>query len=203
MKAKPLLAAGVVFFALSSPAQQPRKGIIAEGGGPDEQASARVLYWNRATDSSAGWFAINYGRPVWKKDYEDPAKFDPMTKGKVWRMGRNYWTALDTSLPLKISGKDVPVGYYYLGLRRSADGSQWSLAFIDPAKVRGTRLDAFEIGKAPVKFEAPMSASKSDAPTEKLTIALSYRKEDIKDVTMKLAWGSLALTAPIKVALPE
>ena len=52
---------------------------------------------------------------MWKKDYEDPAKFDAMTKGKVWRMGSNHWTALDTSLPLKISGRSVPAGSYFLG----------------------------------------------------------------------------------------
>ena len=31
---------------------------------------------------AAGQFAINYGRPVWKSIYEDPAKFDAMTQGK-------------------------------------------------------------------------------------------------------------------------
>lgn len=198
-----LFLAFALLFATTAPAQQARKGIIAEGGSPDERASARVLYWNQQTDSSAGWFAIDYGRPVWKKDYEDPAKLDAMTKGKVWRMGSNFWTVLDTSLPLKISGKDVGVGSYFLGLRRSADGARWSLAFIDPSSVRRTRLDAFEIQKGTVRFEAPMSVEKAESMTEKLTITLSYSKVAPKDVTMKLAWGNLALAAPIKVTLAE
>ncbi len=198
-----LLLAFALLFATTAPAQQARKGIIAEGGSPNEHASARVLYWNQQTDSSAGWFAVNYGRPVWKKDYEDAAKFDAMTKGKVWRMGSNFWAALETSLPLKISGKDVGVGSYFLGLRRSADGARWSLAFMDPARVHRARLDAFEIGKAPVQFEAPMSVEKSDTMAEKLTISLSHSKEASKDVTMKVVWGNLALTAPIRVTLAE
>ena len=127
MKTYSLLTGLVVSLALTATAQE-KKGIIAEGGSPDDRASARVLYWDQKADASAGWFSIDYGRPVWKKDYEDPAKFDGMTKGKVWRMGSNHWTTLDTSLPLKISGKSVAAGSYYLGLKRSADGGRWSLA---------------------------------------------------------------------------
>ena len=184
-------------------AQQSKPAIVAEGGQPDERASARVLYWNEVKDRAAGQLAINYGRPVWKKDYEDTKKFDGMTKGKTWRMGSNFWTDLDTSLPLKISGKNVPVGHYYLGLHRSQDGSKWSLAFIDPAKVRTAHLDAFEIQKAPVAFEAPMSTTKAAAKTDKLTIEMSYPQNDIRKVTLKVAWGSLALTAPIDVTVAE
>jgi hypothetical protein len=190
-------------LAPGPPAQQAKSTIIAEGGTPDERASARVLYWNQKTDSAAGEFAIDYGRPGWKKDYEDPAKFDTMTKGKVWRMGSNFWTVLDTSLPLRIGGRSVRVGEYYLGLRRSADGADWSLAFVDPVRVRRARLDGFEIGKAAVEFEAPMSFEKASSEVEKLTITLSYSKENPKQVTLRVAWGNLALTAPIEVSLPE
>ncbi len=193
----------VLLLALPSQAQEAKKGLVAEGGTPDDRASARVLYWNQKTEACAGELAINYGRPVWKKDYEDPEKFDKMTKGKVWRMGNNFWTVLDTDLPLKISGKDVPVGSYYLGLKRSADGSRWSLAFIDPARARSSRLDGFEIQKAPVKFEVPIQPDQAGAKTEKLTITLSYPKDDIWSVTLKVAWGNMALTAPIKVMFPE
>ena len=140
---------------------------------------------------------------MWKSIYEDPAKFDQMTKGKTWRMGSNFWTTLDTCLPLKISGKDVPPGYYYLGLHRSEDGSKWSLAFIDPAKVRAAHLDAFNIDRAPVAFEAPMSVANATTKPEKLTIELSYPQDNIRKVTLRVAWGTLALTAPIDVAVPE
>ena len=95
--------AGAVF------AQQAKKGIMAEGGGVDERGSARVLYWDLDAKGGAGEFAVNYGRPAWKKEYEDPAKFDKMTKGQVWRMGSNFWTELPGPIfrnqPLLTPGK--------------------------------------------------------------------------------------------------
>lgn len=203
MKTSTILTFVTVLLAAIAPAQQPKPTIVAEGGGLDDYASARVLYWNQKTDSAAAQFAINYGRPVWKPVYEDPAKFDALTKGKVWRMGSNFWTNFETQVPLSIGGKNIAIGYYYLGMHRSADGSEWSLAFIDPAEVRHAHLDAFEIQKAKVKFEAPMSLAKAEGKPEKLTITFSYPKNDVKNVTLRVAWGNLALTAPVKVTLTE
>jgi hypothetical protein len=203
MKIHLLLAGVILLFTLNGQGQQPRPKIVAEGGTPDDRASARVLYWNTQTNAPAGQFAIDYGRPVWKKEYEDPAQFDAMTRGKIWRMGSNFWSILDTQLPLSIGGKKIPVGSYYLGLHRSEEGSEWSLVFIDPGRVRKGRLDAFQIEKAPVEFEALVSIAKAETPTEKLTITLSYPKGDIKHVTMRVAWGNLVLSAPIEVGLPE
>ncbi len=197
------LGAVVLLSLIPAHAQQSKPTLVAEGGQPDDRASARVLYWNTVKDQAAGQFAINYGRPVWKSVYEDPVKFDQMTKGKVWRMGSNFWTVLDSCLPLKISGKKVPAGYYYLGLHRSEDGAKWSLAFIDPARVRAAHIDGFEIAKAPVAFEVPMSVANATTKPEKLTIELSYPKDDIHKVTLSVAWGTLALTAPIEVTVVE
>ena len=193
----------LLFALLPAHAQQSKPAIVAEGGQPDDRASARVLYWNTRKNASAGQVAIDYGRPVWKSAYEDPAAFDAMTRGKTWRMGSNFWTVLDTCLPLKISGRSVPVGYYYLGLHRSADGSQWSLAFIDPAKVRAAHLDAFDVAKAQVAFEAPVTVAQAEGKPEKLTITLSYPKDNIRKVTLNIAWGTLALTAPVDVTVEE
>jgi hypothetical protein len=203
MKIHSLLPVVTLLFTMNAGAQQPRPQIVAEGGTPDDRASARVLYWNTQTNAAAGQVAIDYGRPVWKKEYDDSPKFDAMTRGKIWRMGSNFWTILDTQLPLSIGGKKVPVGFYYLGLHRSEEGSEWSLVFIDPGRVRKERLDASRIEKAPVEFEALMSIAKAETPTEKLTITLSYSKDDIKHVTMRVAWGNLALSAPIEVVVPE
>ena len=198
---------GILFLVVCSgtvQAQQTQSSIGAFGGEtPDERASTRVLYWDSAEDSAAGEFAIDYGRPVWKSEYDDGTKFDAMTKGKVWRMGKDFWTVLDTSLPLKFSGREVPVGSYYLGIHRSTDGNQWSLAFIDPVKVRAARLDGFQIEKTPIEFKVPMSFKPVTAPVEKLTITLHHTKEKPKDVTMKVVWGKMTLTTPIQVGLTE
>jgi hypothetical protein len=197
------VGAFVLLSLIPAHAQPSKPAIVAEGGQPDDRASARVLYWNTVNNGAAGQLAINYGRPVWKSVYEDPVSFDRMTKGKIWRMGSNFWTVLDSCLPLKISGKEVPAGYYYLGLHRSEDGSKWNLAFIDPERVRAAHIDAFQIERAPVAFEVPMSIAKAKTKPEKLTIKLSYPKDDIHKVTLSVAWGILALTAPIDVTVAE
>lgn len=202
MKRKNLVLCILLVFAVAATAQQQKKGIIPEGGGVDEAGSTRILYWDQDADTAAGQFFINYGRPVWKKDYEDPAKFDSLTKGKVWRLGRDAWTSLDTQLPLKVGGRSIAPGYYYLGLHRSADGAVWSLAFFVPAKVRAARVDAFQIQKAKPEFLVPVSLEKASSVVEKLALTLTADQKDMRHVTLRIAWGNFVLTAPIEVMLP-
>jgi hypothetical protein len=192
----------LALFSLTLRAQQQKDSIIAEGGGPDERASARILYWNRTKNAAAGQFAIDYGRPTWKKEYENKAKFEEMTRGKVWRLGKDFWTVLDTAIPLKIGGRDIPAGAWYLGLHRSDDGAVWSLAFIDPSKIRKTGLDAFEINRAPIEFRIPVTSSQAETAADKLTVTLSAKESDIKDVTLKILWGKLQVSAPVQ-AVPK
>jgi hypothetical protein len=178
-------------------AQQDR--VIIGGGNPNDYASTRLLYF-RPNKGALGQFAFNYGRPVWKSDYDDSSKFDALTKGKVWRMGANFWSNLYTDLPLTISGKDVAPGYYFLGLQRSADGSSWSLAFIDPVNARKNHLDALFMDGVPVEFTAPMHLEPPSAEAvEKLTLTLTHPKDDMQNATLTLTWGHVVLTAPIKV----
>jgi Protein of unknown function (DUF2911) len=203
MRVRVLTGAIALLIASSLHARQNQR-IGVEGGDVDDRGSARLLYWNGQTNAAAGQFAINYGRPVWHKEYDDPAKFDSITKGKVWRMGSNYWSNLYTDVPLMISGTAVAAGLYFLGLQRSADGSSWGLGFIDPVKVRKARIDAFQIYKAKVEFTAPMSIEPaSPEAVEKLTITLTHPENDIHSATLKVAWGHLALTAPVKVSIGD
>jgi len=175
-------------------------GLTALGGGRvSQRAYTRILYTVRGAGEYPGEFMIAYGQPGWRPEYSDPTTFDQMTNGRVWRMGDNFWTVLDTNLPLKISGKEIGAGSYYLGAHRSEDGSAWSLAFMDPEKVRGARLDAAEIGKAPVDFMVPMTFQTTSEAVEKLIITLEQAKGDLMNATLKVAWGSFQLSAPIEV----
>ena len=153
---------GLVGAQDNKPAPPP---IVAFGSDSPERGTTRVGFWNTKKDMGAGQFAIDYGRPLWKADYEDTAKFDTFTKGKVYRLGSNFWTTLDTDMPLTVAGTQIPAGLWYLGLHRSADGATWSLVFIDPAKARAAHIDASEIGRAPVAFNslshAPITCASS------------------------------------------
>jgi len=181
-------------------AQTEKPAMVAEDGGLQERGSARVLYWDTRANTAFGQFAFDYGRPVWKKVYEDPANYGKLTS-KIWRLGSNYWTVLDTQLPLKIAGRDIAPGSYNLGLQPSADGKSWSLAFIDPAKVRSARLDAFQIERAPILFSIPMTTEQPASPVEKLTITLTYAKEKPKNVKLTIFWGTLQVSSPIEVTV--
>ena len=180
---------------------KPRPKIIAFGSDSPERGTTRVGYWNNEKKMGAGQFAIDYGRPVWRKEYEDTANFDKMTKGKVYRLGSNFWTTLDSDMALTIAGKTIPAGSWYLGLHRSEDGAAWSLVFIDPAKARAAHVDASEIERAPIAFKAPMTIDQPVDSKEKLTIDLVFQKGNLKDVTLKIAWGKIQLSAPIQVPI--
>jgi len=152
-----------------------------------------------ASNSFVGQLVVNYGQPAWKSDYEQPGMFDKMTNGQVWRMGSNFWTVLDTSLSLRINGRDVEPGYYYLGMHRSEDGGTWSLAFLDSNRIRGMHLDGSEIAKAPVEFMIPVKFESSEERIDKLDISLNYPKGDPTDVTLVVGWGNFRLTTPVEV----
>jgi hypothetical protein len=188
-------------LALAAAAQDNQSPIVVFGSDSLERGTVRVGYWDRAKNAGAGGFFIDYGKPVWKKEYEDASKFDAMTRGKVWRLGSEYWTVLDTNVPLKVSGTNVPPGQWYVGLHRSQDGATWSLVFIDPAKVRSSRLDPSEINRAPIEIRAPMTLEQSSELAEKLTITLDVPKANLKQSVMKISWGKLRLKAPIEVSI--
>ena len=188
-----LVLAGTPLYA------QQGSDVVALGGGRvGQRAWARVLYSNRADNTFPGQFSISYGQPEWRSEYGDPATFDRMTKGRVWRMGNNFWTVLDTNLPLRIAGKDIAVGAYYLGAHRSEDGDTWSLAFMDPVKIRRARLDASEIAKATIDFMVPVTVAQVEEATAELAISLNT-EDNLTEVTLKVLWGNLQLTAPIQV----
>jgi hypothetical protein len=68
------LALGAVALA-----QEQKSSIAAFGGKPDERGSTRLLFVDSGRRAILGEFAINYGRPAWKKEYEDAAAFDKIT----------------------------------------------------------------------------------------------------------------------------
>ncbi|MEN3332596.1 MAG: hypothetical protein V7641_1961 [Blastocatellia bacterium] len=191
---------GLVGAQDSKPAPPP---IIGFGSDSSERGTTRIGFWNTKKDRGAGQFAIDYGRPVWKKDYEDTAKFDAMTKGNVYRLGSNFWTTLDSDMPLTIAGTQIPAGLWYLGLHRSQDGATWTLVFIDPMKARAEHIDASEIGRAPIAYKAAMTLEQATETKDKLTIDLVFKRANPKDATLRIGWGKLQLSAPVQVPVPS
>ena len=167
-----------------------------------ERGLTRILYLNAQQTAPVASVSIDFGRPVWNRQLDNPAAFDQLTRGKVWRLGSDYWTILDTNLPLTIGGRDIAVGLWYLGLHRSADGATWSLAFMDPVKVRKGRMDGHWMDAVPVEFKVPLTVEPAPASiTEKLTITLLAQPDNMRNLNLRIAWGRLHLTTSVRAVL--
>jgi hypothetical protein len=167
-----------------------------------ERGLTRIHWWNPQRDVPVAAVSIDFGRPLWNRQLDNPAVFDQLTQGRVWRLGSDHWTMLDTNLPLNIAGRDIPVGLWYLGLDRSRDGATWNLAFIDPVKARSGHLDGHWMDAVPVEFKVPLTVETTTAPlTEKLTITLSAQPNDMRNLKLLIAWGRLHLATPVRAVL--
>ena len=188
------MTSGIVTIVLAMALGQAQPKVI-EYGQQTERGGTRVAYWDNENNQALGQAAIDYGRPLWKAEYHE--QLDAMTSGKIWRMGENFWTSLDTNLPLTIGGVDVSVGYYYLVVKRSEDGSDWSLAFVDPSETRKKVIDPFEVGtraaEITVLLEAPLTFDTRDVPRERLEIELTEEH-------LVIEWGTFALSTPVSVS---
>src|SRR5262249_20774416 len=135
-----LLAAVVSTAALVTFA--PRARAQTQNGQPfiqqTERALARVAYFGQK--GLSGEYSIEYGKPDWKAEYDKD--FDKLTHGKRLRLGKDYWTNLDTCCPLQSGDKEIKPGNYFLVLECSEKGT-WELVLLDSDLMRKQRIDAF------------------------------------------------------------
>ena len=193
----------ILLWAWAASAQEQKSSLQAFVDKIDDRGETRILYWDGAKNAAAGQVVVHYGRPSWRPEYDDPKNFDAMTKGKTWRLGKDFWTTLVTDVPLKIAGKDLAPGSYYLGAERSADGASWSLAFYEPAKTRVDHIDASQIEKASASFKVPLTFKAAAATHERLSIALTNTKEKPQEIALTIAWGKFELAAPVQARLEK
>ena len=201
---KILLILTAVFCAIVGLNGQGRfSGVIVESEPAlGERGLTRIHWWSPQRDMPVAAVSIEFGRPVWNRQLDNPATFDQLTRGKVWRLGSDYWTTLDTNLPLTIAGRKIAVGLWYLGLDRSADGATWSLAFIDPVKARSGGMDGHWMDRVPVEFKVPLIVeTTTGALTEKLAITLTAQPDNMRNLTLRIAWGRLRLATPVQAVL--
>ena len=167
----------------------------------DDRAASRLLYRYQDGKGPLGQLVVSYGRPQWKDEYNESGAFDYLTRGKVWRLGKDFWTVLDTSIVLVIGGHNVVPGDYYLGIHRSQDGSDWSLAVIDAHQARKLKLDSASIDQAPILFKAPAVYEEVNNALDRLAITLSRPGKPLGDIVLAIVWGNHKLSVPIKLKL--
>lgn len=188
----------LVFFSES----RPTTGGMAAGPRPTEQTpyhessergNTRVFYWYQ--DGSAGQVSIDYGRPAWSPRYN--AFMRPTEKVRRWRFGENFWTSLDTNIPLTIGGVDVPIGQHYLVLESHPE-HDLRLVLLDPAAVRKRRLDAYEAQET-LEFGTPIPLTKraSKAVAKRLTLDLQVDRSAAHKANLTVRFGVHRLTVPV------
>lgn len=188
----------LVFFSNDAPT----RGGMAAGPRPTEQTpyhegstrgAARIFYW--FGDGSAGQLVVDHGRPSWNPQFQ---RFLDEPADRRWRFGENFWTTLDTNIPIEIGGSELDVGLYYLVLENSVDHGLRILA-LDPDEVRRRRLDAYEANETDGGIAIPLSVEKASGtrPAQRLAIDLVVDRTAKNRATLHVRFGQNHLTAPV------
>lgn len=160
--------------------------------GNNARQDCRLSYWNNST--SAGQVAVSYGPVSWKDAYSKQIE-SPKFVNRRWRLGSNFWTTLDTSMPMKIGGQKIPAGYFYLTLEKKDDG-RFILAFNDPSKIRQKKLDAFVAHLTKGGIEVPMEMAKSDKNAKQLKIHFMEKSPSAGKGKLHIRFGPHVLSTP-------
>lgn len=162
---------------------------------PTKRTGFRVAYFSN--NGSPGQVAIDHGVLAWKDEFDAgiaSGKFD----GQRWRLGKDFWTRLDTSFDLVVGGTSVPAGSYYLTLERTKEGA-YNLAFNDPAKIRAMKLDPFMAQRSSGGIEVGLTYAALENKASTLSITMPMDKADQFAGKLAIQFGGHEVSAPVKV----
>ena len=160
-----------------------------------DRGYSSISYWTYRDDGveiGGGRVSIEHGKPSWPSELEADESFDAATMGKLWRLGNNKWTTLDTNLALRFGDRRVAPGIYYLLIQRPKP-SEWRLAFVSPAAVMPHLLDAWatqaQPEDVPILFSVPLRESAGATKKPELDITLSLESADLAKGSVAIEWG--------------
>jgi hypothetical protein len=188
-------AAAFAAVAFLSPT---RAQIKVFGGQDSDRRASSVLAFEGENFAFKGAVCINYSQPTWKDAYDkeiDGGKFN----GTNQRLGKNWWTSLDTTIALDIGGTKVNPGIHYLGINIDSKG-KCSLAVLESKKALDNGWTPFQPDKWKVDTLVPLTMNKnalSESQT-KMVIAIESDKADPSKGKFSIQWGKHELTAPVK-----
>ena len=159
-----------------------------------ERGYRSISYWTYRDDRveiGGGRISIEHGKPKWPAVLDEKATFDRATVGKLWRLGNNKWTTLDTQLPLRFASRKVEPGIYYLVLERP-NLETWNLVFVSPRAVSPGFIDAWAAQahprEVPILFSVPLRYARG-GETAELEMHLALEKDDMSKGSMRIEWG--------------
>lgn len=159
----------------------------------------RLAFFSQS--SSSGQVAIDYGAPAWKDEY-DAELSNPKFVDHRWRLGQEFWTTLDASLPVTIGTAKLNPGSYYLTVEKKSDG-RFLLAFLDPVEVRKAHLDPFVAHLTKGGIEIEMQHGTAQEKAAALEIKLTSDGERSNKGKLTVRFGPHELTAPVVCHLQE
>ncbi|MBM4014866.1 MAG: hypothetical protein FJ293_07870 [Planctomycetes bacterium] len=161
---------------------------------------ARVVYFNASGAQNgnpiAGEYTIEYGKPDWRSEYD--AGFDQLTRGKRLRLGKDWWTTLDTFVPLGFGEKsERKAGEYLLALECSEKG-EWSLIALDPEPLKKSKVDAFGSGQTRGGTKIPLTYATTENEAKELSIQFVGDDKKPREQTLEIRFGRHRLTTMVK-----
>jgi Tetratricopeptide repeat len=162
-----------------------------------ERRCSRLAFF--ADRKSPGQIALNYSSLEWQDRFEETLE-SPKFVGKKWRLGREFWTTLDNSMPLQVAGVDIPAGYWYLTLEHRGD-KKFVLGVHEPAEARRLQLDPFRADLLTAGIEIPLQHRASKEAHQQLDIRLVMPMGEHTDGELQIGFGGHELVADLHVDL--
>lgn len=187
-------ALAALCFALPTTAQK-----ITGADHTGERAETRMMIYN--DDFSVFAMAsLTHGQPAWQKEYD--SMLDKL-KGKINRLGKDWFTTLITSSELEIGGAKIPAGSYIVGLSCDKDG-KFGLALMCSTKAMKEGVNPF-VGTWKPEVTVPLTLNKgsSKESVELMTMTFKAEENGGGKGTFTLAWGTHTLTAPVMLHAPK
>lgn len=190
-----------------------KKVLEAAAAAGERSGGQEVMLFNQSSDrmsSRAAMFSntggkgeihLSWGPVEWKEEYEKAVAGDKMT-GKRWRLGADFWTTLDTNLPMTFGQTTVAVGYYYLTVEKKASG-EFVLNVLDPVEVRKALMDAFQAGATKGGLEVPLKHQTTEKAAEKLTMSVTIDDADKTKGEIAIHFGTHRLTGTFTTTAPK
>lgn len=132
-----------------------------------DRHSARTAFFRDG--GVIGQIAVDYGSAKWSSELQ--RAFDATAVGERVRLGSNFWTTLDTHVPVAIGDVELEPDAYYCALQRG-EGEVWNLVLMPSDAVRRERKDAFFSHETRGGHLVPMARVEAAEPSADLTITL-------------------------------
>ena len=173
------LTAAIAAISLSLPvAAQKLGGMAASSTRGETRLMAATEDFSVFTMAS-----LTYGQPEWNASYD--AMLDKL-KGKVNRLGKDWFTTLITMSDLEIGGAKIPAGSYIVGLHCDKDG-KFALALMDSTTAMKNKVYPGMDFKPEIVCPLTLNKDSAKDVVQKMTMTFDAKQEDGGKSTFTLA----------------